>query len=61
MSHRSLASMLHWRLYAGAAGVGALAAEMKKRRFTDRELEMMFKDNPAKAIGLPVATPSAGK
>jgi hypothetical protein len=47
--------------YAGAAGVGAFAAEMKKRGFTDRELEMMFKDNPAKAIGLPVATPSAGK
>src|SRR5437667_2366262 len=46
--------------YAGAAGVGAFAAEMKKRGFTDRELEMMFKDNPAKAIGLPPATPSAG-
>ena len=61
MSHRALASTLHWRLYAGAADVGAFAAEMKKRRFTDRELEMMFKDNPAKAIGLPVATPSAGK
>lgn len=45
--------------YAGAAGVGAFAAEMKKRGFTDRELEMMFKDNPAKAIGLSVATPSA--
>jgi hypothetical protein len=28
---------------------------MKKRGFTDRELEMMFKNNPAKAIGLPVA------
>ena len=43
--------------YAGAAGVGAFAAEMKKRGFTDRELEMMFKDNPAKAIGLPVLRP----
>ena len=42
---------------AKAAGVGAFAAEMKKRGFSDRELEMMFKDNPAKAIGLPVATP----
>ncbi len=40
--------------YAGAAGVGAFAAEMKKRGFTDRELEMMFKANPAAAIGLPV-------
>jgi hypothetical protein len=46
--------------YAGAAGVGAFAAEMKKRGFTDRDLEMMFKDNPAKAIGLPVAARSAG-
>jgi len=26
---------------------------MKKRGFSDRELEMMFKDNPARAIGLP--------
>jgi Family of unknown function (DUF6282) len=42
--------------YAGAAGIGAFAAEMKKRGFTDRELEIMFKDNPAKAIGLPPAT-----
>jgi hypothetical protein len=42
--------------YAGAAGIGAFAAEMKKRGFTDRELEMMFKDNPAKAIGLPSST-----
>jgi hypothetical protein len=40
--------------YAGAAGVGAFAAEMRRRGFTDRELEMMFKDNPARAIGLPV-------
>jgi len=38
--------------YAGAAGIGAFAAEMKKRGFSDRELEIMFKDNPAKAIGL---------
>jgi hypothetical protein len=38
--------------YAGAAGIGAFAAEMKKRGFTDRELDIMFKDNPAKAIGL---------
>jgi hypothetical protein len=41
--------------YAGPAGVGAFAAEMKKRGFTDRELEIMFKDNPAKAIGLPAS------
>jgi predicted metal-dependent phosphotriesterase family hydrolase len=46
--------------YAGAAGVGAFAAEMKKRGFTDGELEMMFKNNPARAIGLSVQTPPAG-
>ena len=38
--------------YAGAAGFVAFTAEMK-RRGVQRELEMMFKDNPAKAIGLP--------
>jgi hypothetical protein len=42
--------------YAGAAGIGAFAAEMKKRGFTDRELDMMFKDNPAQAIGLAPST-----
>jgi len=44
--------------YAVAAGVGAFSAEMKRRGFTDRELEMMFKDNPARAIGLSVSPPS---
>jgi hypothetical protein len=43
--------------YAGGAGIGAFAAEMKKRGFTDRELDMMFKANPARAIGLPPSTP----
>jgi hypothetical protein len=47
--------------YGAAAGVGAFAAEMKKRGFSERELEIMFKDNPARAIGLPVATSSAGR
>jgi Family of unknown function (DUF6282) len=42
--------------YAGAAGIGAFAAEMRKRGFTDRELDIMFKDNPARAIGLPPST-----
>jgi hypothetical protein len=42
--------------YAGAAGIGASAAEMKKRGFSDCELDTMFKDNPAKAIGLPPST-----
>jgi hypothetical protein len=51
---------------AGYSGDGRPASEgqfseMKRRGFTERELEMMFKDNPAKAIGLPVATSSAGR
>jgi hypothetical protein len=37
--------------YAGAPGVGAFAAETKKRGLTDRELEMMFKDNPPGRLG----------
>ena len=48
-------------MWLATARVGAFAAEMKRRGFTERELEMMFKDNPAKAIGLPVATSSAGR
>jgi predicted metal-dependent phosphotriesterase family hydrolase len=27
---------------------------MRSHGFTNRELEMMFNDNPAKALGLPV-------
>ena len=42
--------------FAGAAGVGAFAEAMRAHGFTDRELEMMFKENPAKALGLPVTS-----
>jgi len=42
------------REYAGAAGVGAFAETMRSHGFSDRELEMMFKENPAKALGLPL-------
>ena len=42
------------REYAGAAGVSAFAKAMRARGFSNRELEMMFKENPAKALGLPV-------
>jgi hypothetical protein len=42
------------REYAGAAGVGAFAEVMRSHGFSNRELEMMFKENPAKALGLPV-------
>ena len=42
------------REYAGAAGVSAFAEAMRARGFSNRELEMMFKENPAKALGLAV-------
>ena len=44
------------REYAGAEGVGAFAEVMRSHGFTNRELEMMFKDNSAKALGLPVTS-----
>ena len=40
------------RVYGGPEGVGAFADAMRSRGFTDRELEVMFKENPAKALGL---------
>jgi hypothetical protein len=40
------------REYAGLDGVGAFAEVMRAHGFTDRELELMFKENPAKALGL---------
>ena len=40
------------REYAGLEGVGAFAEAMRARGFTDRELELMFRENPAKALGL---------
>ncbi len=38
--------------YGGLEGVGAFAEAMRGHGFTDRELDLMFKDNPAKALGL---------
>jgi hypothetical protein len=38
--------------YGGLEGVGAFAEVMRAHGFTDRELELMFKVNPAKALGL---------
>jgi predicted metal-dependent phosphotriesterase family hydrolase len=32
--------------------VGAFAEAMRAHGFTDKELEVMFKENPAKALGL---------
>jgi hypothetical protein len=44
------------REYAGPAGVGAFAEAMRAHGFTDRELDLLFKENPAKALGLTAAT-----
>jgi Family of unknown function (DUF6282) len=38
--------------YAGLAGMGAFAAAMRSRGFTDHELDLMFKENPARLLGL---------
>jgi len=42
--------------YGGLDGVGAFAEAMRAHGFTDRELDLLFKENPAKALGL---TPTA--
>jgi hypothetical protein len=48
------------REYAGLDGVGAFAETMRAHGFTDRELDLMFKENPAKALGLtPTTNPAA--
>jgi hypothetical protein len=44
------------REYAGLDGVGAFAEAMRAHGFTDRELDLMFKENPAKALGLTATT-----
>jgi len=44
------------REYAGLDGIGAFAEVMRAHGFTNRELELMFKENPAKALGLDAAT-----
>ena len=40
--------------YAGYEGVGAFVDAMHARGFTDRELDIMFKENPARLLGLPI-------
>jgi hypothetical protein len=47
--------------YAGLEGIGAFAEAMRAHGFTDRELEIMFKDNPAKALGLAPSTTGAAR
>jgi hypothetical protein len=41
------------REYAGLAGAGDWVAAMHKRGFTDRDLDVMVKENPARLLGLP--------
>lgn len=42
------------REYGGLDGVGAFAEAMRARGFTDHELDLMFKENPAVLLALPV-------
>jgi hypothetical protein len=45
--------------YGGLEGVGAFAEAMRAHGFTDRELDLLFKENPAKALGLAATTLSS--
>ena len=40
------------KIYGDPAGVGAFAETLRSRGVTDRDLEIMFKENPAKLLGL---------
>ncbi len=40
--------------YAEPGGAGAFADAMRSRGFTNRELDLMFKDNPARLLESPV-------
>ena len=40
------------RVYADLGGVGQFVDDLHARGFSDRELDMMFKENPAKLLGL---------
>jgi hypothetical protein len=48
------------REYGGLDGVGAFAEAMRAHGFADRELDMLFKENPAKALGLTATTTLLG-
>src|SRR5258705_10090561 len=47
--------------YGGLEGVGAFAEAVRAPGFTDRGLDLMFKENPAKALGLTPTTTSLGR
>jgi hypothetical protein len=42
------------REYGGLDGVGAFAEAMRARGFTNHDLDVMFKENPARLLGLSV-------
>jgi hypothetical protein len=42
------------RVYAALDGVGQVVEDMHARGFTDSELDMMFKENPARLLGLAI-------
>lgn len=46
------------KIYGDPAGVGAFAEALRARGITDRDLDIMFKENPAKVLGL---DPKGGK
>ncbi len=46
------------KIYGDPAGVGAFAEALRSRGITDRDLDIMFKENPAKVLGL---DPKGGK
>ena len=45
--------------YGGLDGVGAFAEKMRAHGFTDKELDLLFKENPAKVLGQTSTTASA--
>ena len=49
------------REYGGLDGVGAFAEAMRAHGFTDRELDLLFKENPAKVLGLAASTTASGR
>jgi hypothetical protein len=46
------------REYGGLDRIGAFAEAMRTHGFTDKELDLMFKENPAKVLGLTSTTAS---
>lgn len=47
--------------YGGLEGVGAFAETMRARGFTDGELDLLFRENPVKALGLTATEVTSGR